>query len=123
MAKTFRAPGNNLTFVAPANLTAGQGLVLGGGATGGLFVVADATVLSGQLTSGEMEGVHELPKLSTDVMTLGLVVYWDVANARCTLTAAAGHLAIGKVAAPAGSGATSVEVKLLPGLALAVVPA
>lgn len=62
-----------------------------------------------------IEGVITAPKLSTDVVAIGAVLYWDAANSRCTTTAST-HNIIGKAVSVAGSGATSVDVKLTPGM-------
>ena len=62
-----------------------------------------------------IEGVITAPKLSTDVVAIGAVLYWDASNSRCTTTAST-HNIIGKSVSVAGSGATSVDVKLTPGM-------
>jgi predicted RecA/RadA family phage recombinase len=62
-----------------------------------------------------IEGVITAPKLSTDVAAIGTVLYWDAGNSRCTTTAST-HKIIGKAVSVAGSGATSVDVKLTPGM-------
>ena len=62
-----------------------------------------------------IEGVITAPKLSTDVVAIGNVLYWDATNSRCTTTAST-HNIIGKAVSVAGSGATSVDVKLTPGM-------
>lgn len=62
-----------------------------------------------------IEGVITAPKLSTDDVGIGDVLYWDAGNSRCTLTAST-HKIIGKAVSDAGSGVTSVDVKLTPGM-------
>lgn len=62
-----------------------------------------------------VEGVITAPKLSTDVVAIGAVLYWDAGNSRCTTTAST-HKIIGKAVSVAGNGATSVDVKLTPGM-------
>jgi len=63
------------------------------------------------VSAGSVVGVWELPKLSTDVVTQGATLYWDAANTRLTVTAGSLKVA-GAAVTAAGSGATSVRVKL-----------
>lgn len=58
-----------------------------------------------------IEGVFELPKLSTDNMTQGAQIYWDNTNLRWTLTSA-GNTAAGKVFKAAAASTTTVQVKI-----------
>jgi predicted RecA/RadA family phage recombinase len=60
-----------------------------------------------------IEGVINAPKLSTDVVAIGDVLYWDAGNSRCTKTAST-HKIIGKALEVAGNGVTEVDVKLTP---------
>lgn len=45
------------------------------------------TAASGNPVTVEIEDIHELPKLSTDVFSINSTLYWDVANARLTIVA------------------------------------
>lgn len=76
-------------------------------------VVAD--LAANQKGGLRVEGVIHAPKLSTDVVAVGDVLYWDAGNSRCTKTAST-HKIIGKAVSAAGSGATSCDVKLTPGM-------
>ena len=58
-----------------------------------------------------IDGVYELPKLSTDVVTQGAALYWDNTNLRLTLTSA-GNTYAGYAFAAAGNGVTTAQVVL-----------
>lgn len=58
-----------------------------------------------------LEGVYTLAKLSTDVVTRGAVLYWDAGNSRLTLTAST-HVVAGFAHSAAGSGVSTVDVKI-----------
>lgn len=55
-----------------------------------------------------MRGVFTLPKLSTDVVAQGAVLYWDNTNLRLTVTASGNTLA-GYAFAAAGNGVATVD--------------
>lgn len=55
-----------------------------------------------------MKGVFTLPKLSTDVVTQGALLYWDNTNLRLTLTSAGNTLA-GYAFAASGNGVATVD--------------
>lgn len=57
------------------------------------------------------DGVHTLPKLSTDVVAQGVQLYWDNTNLRLTLTSA-GNTKAGVAWAAAGNGVTTVRCKI-----------
>jgi predicted RecA/RadA family phage recombinase len=58
-----------------------------------------------------MEGVFNLPKLTTDVVAQGDILYWDNTNKRLTTTAS-GNTQAGYAQAAAGNGVTTVDVML-----------
>lgn len=95
--KTYIQQGEALTIPAPANVTSGQGLLIGG-----LFGVVATTALSGEDVAVHRIGVFEMPKLAAQAWTVGAKVYWDNANARCTTVATANTL-IGCAAAAAAN--------------------
>lgn len=72
-------------------------------------IVADAA--DGEKVGLRVEGVIEAPKLSSDVVTLGVKLYWDDTNNRLTLTSTANTLA-GRAVESAGNGVTRVKCKL-----------
>lgn len=118
MAKNFVQMGHTLTFVAPSGgVTSGEGYL-----HGDLVVVAQETALVGENYEGMVHGVHEMAKLSTDVMTtLGLRIHWDNTNKRWTTTAGTGTRTAGMVTKAAGNGVTTVQV-LLMGIGVAANP-
>ncbi len=102
--------GNVITMAAPANVTSGEGVVVGG-----LFGVATATVLSGADVELLVEGVVSLPKAAGSISP-GVLLYWDNTNKRATTTAS-GNRPIGYhagKAANAGSADAAILVKLAP---------
>lgn len=58
-----------------------------------------------------IDGVYELPKLTTDVVTQGAALYWDNTNLRLTLTSA-GNTYAGYAFAAAGNGVLTAQVVL-----------
>lgn len=70
--KNFISRGDTLKLTAPADIIGGRGLIIGD-----LFVVVQASTLSGELFSGIAEGVVELPKDGATVFTEGQIVGWD----------------------------------------------
>jgi predicted RecA/RadA family phage recombinase len=113
MATNYRHEGAIMHFLAP-----GGGVVSGTGyVVGDTFGIAAVTNAAGILTSFEVEGVFELPKLSTDVVAQGVKVYWDDAAKRVTVTAT-GNKVIGCAEGAAGAGVATVFVRLVEGPAL-----
>lgn len=100
----FIEKGERLPFTAGFAVASGAGLTIGD-----RFGVATGAVESGGVGILAMCGVFQLPKLSTDVITVGQKVYWDFDNARITTTAASHNLA-GFAFTAAGNGATTVNV-------------
>lgn len=106
MAKNYIQPGEVWDHTPGSNVAAGS-VVLMGEVVG----VALADITANQTGPVQVSGVWELPKLSTDVVTQGAILYWDAANTRLTVTAGSLKVA-GAAVTAAGSGATSVRVKL-----------
>ena len=107
--KNFIQRSDVITVVAPAGgLTSGQGYRLNG-----LFGVVAYDAAQGEQAELHREGVYSLPKLSTDVVAGGDVLYWDVGNGRLTTTAST-HKAVGVAAAAAGNGVANVALALVP---------
>jgi len=104
--KNYIQEGKTLSLTAPYDRTSGQGALVGS-----IFGVAVTDVLSGATGQFTIEGVFEINKLSTDVVTLGLIIYWDDTNKRCTITAS-GNTKIGAAIEAAGNGVSTVKVKL-----------
>ena len=73
--------------------------------------VALADIANNATGSVQIANVFTLPKLGTDTMAQGALVYWDNTNKRLTTTASGNTLA-GKAFSAAGSGVTTVQVRL-----------
>jgi predicted RecA/RadA family phage recombinase len=83
----FIQEGDSLPLAAPYQRNAGEGALIGS-----LFGVAKNTVANGVVGEFVTEGVMDLTALATDVGALGVKVYWDNTNKRCTVTAGANTL-------------------------------
>lgn len=112
MAKNFIQPGKVIDYTAGADITSGSAIVIGV-----LLAVALGNIANGETGDVQIEGVFELPKLSTAVITAGASLIWDVSASKFIIASAAtGDLAGCAVAiAAAGNGTTTVLAKLLPG--------
>lgn len=107
MAKTYVQEGNHLDVVAPAGgVVSGTAYVIGD-----IFGVALTTAAAGEWFVLDVEGVHQLPKTSGDVMAQLVRVYWDNTAKRVTVTATSNR-AIGVAAKAAGAGVTQAEIRL-----------
>ncbi|MBS3996611.1 MAG: DUF2190 family protein [Hydrogenophaga sp.] len=91
---------------------AGSAIASGDGVLVGTRMgVALTNIPAGGVGSVQICGVFTLPKLGTDNITQGALVYWDNTNKRMTLTASGNTLA-GVSAAAAAASTTSVNVLL-----------
>lgn len=106
MARNYVQPGEVMDYTAPAAITSGSAIKVGS-----RIGVALSDIASGATGPVQMSGVFSQPKLSTDVVTQGALLYWDDTNDRLTLTASGNTLA-GYAFAAAGNGATTVAIKL-----------
>lgn len=104
--KNYIEEGNRLQFTVGADTAAGAGVLVGKR----LGVAANA-ILNGAVGVLAMEGVFELPKLSTDVVAAGALLYWDDTNKRLTTTATSNTLA-GYAQAASGNGVATVNIML-----------
>jgi predicted RecA/RadA family phage recombinase len=113
MSKNFIQPGDSIEFTAGANITSGQGVIIGA-----LLGVALGTVSNGAVGVAAIEGVFELPKASGFVVNAGQKLIWDTATSAFVASATTGDLNGCAVAVEgAGSTATKVKAKLCPGAA------
>lgn len=112
MAKNYIQPGNVIDVTAGSNISSGAAIVVGT-----ILAVALVDIANGESGSAQIEGVFELPKLSTAVITAGQKLIWDVSASQFIVAAAAtGDLDGCAVAIEAaGNGTTTVLAKLLPG--------
>ncbi|MFZ6819845.1 DUF2190 family protein [Undibacterium sp. Ji22W] len=98
--------GGTLTLVAPSNLTAGQGFLVGV-----IFAIASQNALSGEQVEGKRMGVYTLPKTSAQAWSVGDRIYWDATNNRCDNVGTVGLL-IGAATAAATNPSTVGSVVL-----------
>lgn len=99
--KNYIQAGNNLTVPAPANVAAGEGVIVGG-----IFGIATIAALAGTDATLATEGVYSMPKVAADDFAVGATVYFDDATNLMTETAL-GNRAVGvAVRVAAVNGAT-----------------
>lgn len=112
MTNKFVQPGKVIDHTAASDITSGSCVVMGI-----LLGVALGDIATGDTGSVQIEGVFELPKLSTAVITKGEKLIWDVSASQfIDGSAATGDLDGCAVAIEAaGNGSTTVLAKLLPG--------
>lgn len=106
--KNLVADGNTVTVAAPAAVTSGGGVLIGS-----MFGVAQADAAIGADAVIVTTGVFDLPKVGSQAWTVGVKVYWDNGNSRCTTVATSNTLIGVAVAAVAGgAGDTTGRVRL-----------
>lgn len=76
---------------------------------GSLFGIALAAIPANRLGALAIRGVFRLPKLTTDDVSAGAVLYWDNTNRRVTLSAT-GNTRIGLAVAASPSGQATADV-------------
>jgi predicted RecA/RadA family phage recombinase len=103
--KNFVQPGENLTLVAPRQLSSGNGFLVGS-----IFAVASADAANAAPVVGVTEGVFDLPK-ATGAVTQGAKLYWDNTAFNVT-TNASGTTLIGVATQASASGDANARVKL-----------
>ena len=104
--QNFLKEGRVITLVAPYNVNSGGGLLVGS-----IFGVATNTALSGASVETLLEGVVTLPKLSTEVWTQGVLIYWDNTNKWCTIVSTSNKL-IGVATDPAANPSATGNIRL-----------
>lgn len=104
----YRNQGDLIDYTPGSNVSAGDIIV-----QVDLIGQVPNDILANEKGSLRIEGVINVPKLSSDVVAVGDVLYWDAGNTRATKTAST-HKIIGKAVEAAGSGVTDVDVKLTP---------
>ena len=108
MATNLHSDGAVVTVTAPANVVAGQGVLVGL-----LFGVAQVAASSGASVAIATEGVFRLPKATGVAINEGVRVFWDNAAGNVTTTPTSNNC-IGWAIGPGNyaSGDTSMLVKL-----------
>lgn len=109
MAKNHSVPGKVISITASgANIASGELVKVGD-----LVAVALGAIPDGKTGEGAIEEVFTVPKLSSDNMGKGVIVYLDATNKRVTLNADSGtNIRAGKTFDAAGAATTTVRVKL-----------
>ena len=106
--KNYVSPGENITVTAAADVVGGVGVLMGG-----LFGIAQESVLTGEDVVLVRRGVFEHAKTSAQAWTQGAKVYWDNTNSVFTTTAT-GNTLVG-VAAAAAANPSATGLVLLDG--------
>jgi predicted RecA/RadA family phage recombinase len=107
MATNYIAEGKVINYTAGADIASGAVVVIGTNRIG----VALADIANGAVGPVQVEGVFNLPKLSTDTPAQYALLYWDAGNTRLTTTAST-HPVAGRSMVALGSGTTTADVKL-----------
>jgi predicted RecA/RadA family phage recombinase len=106
MAKNYVQSGSVLEAVAPADVSSGDGVLIGG-----LFGVAAGPAVSGEEMVLNLAGVWILQKKAADNVGQFAKVYWDDTNKEVTTTATDNTL-IGVATLAAAATTTQVHVRL-----------
>ena len=98
-----------VTIPAPATVASGEVVI-----AGSLVGIAAGDAASGALVDVSLEGVFSLPKVSADVVTVGLPLYYDAGTDLVTIDDdEGGNPRLGTAVAAAGAGVGSVKVRLV----------
>ena len=106
MAKNFIQPGDTVTVPAPADVSSGEGVLVGK-----LFGVAQFDAKTGDDVEISTKGVYTLPKTSAQAWTVGAPIYWD--GSKCTTADGSGaNTLIGHALAAVGNPSPAGAVRL-----------
>jgi predicted RecA/RadA family phage recombinase len=108
MTTKYIQPGEVLDWTNGSGSEKATGVMVAIGKRVGVCQVTIANTATGAVA---MTGVFNYTKLGTDVVGVGDLLYFDAGNNRLTTTASTHNLA-GYAFSGAGSGATTVNVKL-----------
>lgn len=111
--KNFVQTGTALRVTAPANVSSGDGVLVGA-----LFGIACFGALAGADLEIHTEGVFDLAKVSAQAWAPGAPIYWDATQKKATTTAA-GNTPIGVAIVAANNPSATGNVKLVPAWPLA----
>lgn len=105
--KNFIQPGDSIKVPAfPYTRTTGQPVLMGS-----LFGVATGDVTSGAEGQINTVGVYDLPKVSAQAWTMGVLLYWDD-SAKLVTTVSTSNKVIGVAAAVAANPTSTGLVRL-----------
>lgn len=109
--KNFIQNGRTLDVSLDADVTSGDVVK-----KGVLVGVAAVSGLAGETIAVDVEGVFNLPVLSTDVVAVGDQLYWDADNSHMTKTDTSDTKA-GYATGTSANGVVTVDIRLTPGAA------
>ena len=98
--------GNSMPYTPAAAVTAGDVVV-----AGSIVGIAPVDIVISTLGSLDIEGIFEVACLESDVVTIGMPLYWDDTNDWATSTAST-HEQIGYATTASADTIEIVEVKL-----------
>jgi predicted RecA/RadA family phage recombinase len=104
--KNFVQAGSNLTLIAPAAVASGSIVKVGS-----IIGVACGSAANGADVDVATYGVFDLPKVGTDDIAQGDLVYHRASDGLVTKTAS-GNTKLGVAVSPAGNPSGSVKVRL-----------
>jgi predicted RecA/RadA family phage recombinase len=104
--KNYICPGDNVTIIAAAPITSGDGILLNS-----IFGVAAKDANTDESVVLDLVGVFSLPKATGATWAIGDTIYWDNTAKNCTKTSAS-NTKVGVAYASAGSADTVGEVRL-----------
>ena len=105
--KTYIQNGDVITVPAPAGgIASGEGAIIGN-----IFGIAAYATAVGEPVELATTGVYLLPKATAAVLTIGARAAWDNTAKNINLPGT-GRFPVGNVTVDAGSGTTSVAVRL-----------
>lgn len=106
--KNYVQPGLTVTVPAPADVSGGEGVVVGS-----MFGIAAGDAAEGEDMDMTLVGVFELPKVAAEAVDIGAPVYWDAAEKLVTIDDNGGdNIKIGVAVTAAASPSASVAVRL-----------
>lgn len=106
MATNFVKDGHLLDLTAPSLVVAGGGMLVGN-----VFGIAANTISSGATGPVRVDGVHDISKVTADVISQGGYVYWNNTSGQATATSS-GNTKIGVAETTVSSGGTVVRTRL-----------
>jgi len=105
--RNFIQNGDVVTVAAPYLVASGAGALVGT-----LFGVAGYDAANAADVDLHTTGVYDLVKVGSQAWTVGVAIYWDDTNKRCT-TVSTDNTLIGKAMVAVGSGAGETVGRVL----------
>jgi predicted RecA/RadA family phage recombinase len=108
--RNYVSPGHALDLTAPADVTSGTPVKIGG-----LIVFPAGDALSGETFVGYIDGVYDVDKATGSAWTEGLTLYWDDTAKKFT-TVSTSNTKCAVAAAAAASGDTTGRIRMVPSI-------